>query len=123
MNQKKTILYVDDEPINVMLFEVNFKRNFNVVSALSGFEALDKLTQNPEIEIVVSDMRMPQMNGIEFITKAKHEFSNIHYFIFTGLDATKEISEALENKLISNYFCKPFNMKLMEKAITEAITN
>jgi len=35
---------------------------------------------------VISDMRMPEMNGIEFITKAKNEFKNIAYFILTGYD-------------------------------------
>jgi len=123
MNEKKTILYVDDEPLNLMLFEVNFKRNFNVITSLSGFDALEKLNSNPEISIVVSDMKMPKMNGIEFITHAKKSFSSIYYFILTGLDESKEIVEAIENKLIQNYFCKPINMKIIEQRIEEAIVN
>lgn len=121
MNEKKTILYVDDEPLNLMLFEVNFKRNFNVITSLSGFDALEKLNKNPEISIVVSDMKMPKMNGIEFITHAKKSFSDVYYFILTGLDESKEIIEAIDNKLIKNYFCKPINMKIIEQQITEVI--
>jgi len=121
MNTGITILYVDDEPINTMIFAANFKRNYIVLTAGSGFEGLDILKSNPEISIVISDMKMPEMNGIQFITKAKMGFPNIRFFILSGYELTPEIVDALDNKLILKYFKKPFNLREIETAIEEAL--
>jgi len=111
MNQETTILYVDDEPLNLMLFEISFRRHYKVITANSGSEGLDKLKSNPHIAVTISDMKMPGMNGLEFITRAKSDFPGMAYFILTGFDISEEIAEALRNNLIVNYFRKPFNVK------------
>jgi YesN/AraC family two-component response regulator len=100
MNQPPTLLYVDDEPLNLMLFEINFKKKFNVKTALSGESGLDILSSVPSIQVVITDMKMPGMSGIEFIKKAKEQFPEIVFFILTGYEITKEIIHALEEKLI-----------------------
>jgi response regulator RpfG family c-di-GMP phosphodiesterase len=112
-----TILYIDDEPLNLMLFEDIFKNEFNVITGLSGFVGMEKLNQHPEISIVFSDMKMPGMNGIEFIVQAKKEHQDKTYFLITGYDITDEIANALENKIISKYFGKPFNIEEIRKTI------
>ena len=117
MKEKRTILYVDDEEINLMLFEINFKEKFNVIIADSGSGGLRILEKLPDITIVISDMKMPGMNGIEFIKKAKKLYPNVVYFILTGFEITNEISSALKNKLINDYFKKPFNMREIEASI------
>jgi len=121
MSDLSTILYVDDEPINLMLFKVILGKKFNVITASSGSEGLKIMSENKDIAGVVSDMRMPGMNGIEFIRLAKNIFPDIFYFILTGYDITPEISNALKEKLINKYFQKPFNDLEMEAAIREAI--
>jgi response regulator RpfG family c-di-GMP phosphodiesterase len=123
MNQPPTLLYVDDEPLNLMLFEINFKKKFNVKTALSGESGLDILSSVPSIQVVITDMKMPGMSGIEFIKKAKEQFPEIVFFILTGYEITKEIIHALEEKLIYKYFKKPFLLKEMETAILEALAN
>jgi response regulator RpfG family c-di-GMP phosphodiesterase len=121
MNPTQTILYVDDEPLNLKLFEINFKKKFTIRTALSGEEGLDILCSEPSISVVITDMKMPGMNGIEFIRKAKKQFPEIVFFILTGYEITKEITRALEEKLIYKYFKKPFLMKEMEAAILEVL--
>jgi len=121
MKEKITILYVDDEPINLKIFEINFRKKFNVIVSSSGYIGLEKLKQHLEIKVVISDMKMPEMNGIEFIKKARKEFPGVFYFILTGYDINEEISHALDQKIINQYFRKPFNMKEIEKSIEEAI--
>ena len=64
MADNKTILYVDDEDVNLMLFELNFKKKFNVLTALNGEKGLEILKDNNNVEVVISDMKMPGMNGI-----------------------------------------------------------
>ena len=107
MNKIATLLYVDDEPLNLKLFEINFKKSFEVITALSGEDGLKKLSKNPSVRVVISDMRMPGMNGLEFITAAKSEYPNIVFFILTGYDISPEIAKALDIKLINKYFSKP----------------
>lgn len=121
MSKIATMLYVDDEPLNLTLFSINFERKFQILTALSGYEGLNVLKSNPETKVVISDMKMPGMNGVEFIRQAKKDFPDIVYFIFTGFDITHEIAEALRNKLIHKYFSKPLNMKEIENSINEVL--
>jgi CheY-like chemotaxis protein len=90
-----------------------------VLTAGSGAEGLQKLEGNKDIIVVISDMKMPGMNGIEFITQAKANYQHIAYFILTAFDINKEIKEALDQKLINRYFNKPFNIQEIDGAIQE----
>ena len=77
-NQKTTILYVDDEEINLFIFEQTFQDDYKVFTANSGEEGLKQLDNHAEsILVVISDMRMPNMNGVEFITQAKAKHQKI----------------------------------------------
>lgn len=114
MNKVKeiTILYVDDEELNLFIFNKSFNHKYTVLTASSGKEGLDKLSgHQDEIIVVISDMRMPVMNGVEFITKAKKIYDNIEYFILTGFEFNSEIKEAVENKIIQKFFTKPFDFE------------
>jgi len=123
MDKKDSInlLYVDDEKLNRDLFMINFRKHYNVTTAESGFEGLNTLKLNKDISIVISDMKMPGMNGVEFIRKAKSEHQNISFFILTGYDINDEISDAINEKVIKKYFRKPFNYKEIERSILGVI--
>lgn len=115
-----TILYVDDEEFNLFLFEKSFETKYEILTAKSGEEGLKKLDDYAhKIIVVISDMRMPKMNGIEFITKAKEQYSNIIYFILTGFGFDERIETALKEKLIHKFFQKPYDTKEIEEAISE----
>lgn len=122
MTDKIAILYVDDEPINLKLFELNFRSKYNILTASDGFEGLEILKNTSNIPIVISDMRMPGMNGLEFIAIAKQLFPSIIFYILTGYDITDEINEAINSNLIDKYFRKPFNFKEIDSAISEVIS-
>jgi response regulator RpfG family c-di-GMP phosphodiesterase len=119
MINKKKILYIDDEKINVQLFQINFSRNFEVSISCSGKDGLFLLDNNPDIEVVISDMKMPEMNGLEFIGKAKEKYPDKKYYMLTGFDITDEIQNALDNRLILKCLKKPFNLKEIEKVLNE----
>ena len=121
MSEKVKILYVDDEFINLQLFEINFRKKYQVITALDGLKGLEILEANPEIRIVVSDMRMPKMNGIEFIKQAKQRYPDKRFFILTGFEITEEIQSALNSGLILRYFQKPFNIDEIDCALTKVI--
>jgi len=121
MKTEITILYVDDEPINLFLFSQIFEKKYKVITAESGYAGLNMIEKNPSIDVVISDMKMPGMNGIEFIQKAKELYSNIHYYILTSYDITPEIDIALKTGLINKYFQKPFNLQEIESTISEKL--
>jgi CheY-like chemotaxis protein len=121
MSEMIKVLYVDDEELNLMLFEANFRNTFKVLTAGSGYQGMSRLKANPDTKIVISDMRMPGMNGIEFVRIAKQEFRNVAFFILTGYEKNKEITDALETKLINRCFRKPFEKEEIKTAITSAI--
>lgn len=123
-HQNITILYVDDEDVNLFLFKANFKSKFNVITSISPIEALSELdAHHDDIIVVISDMRMPIMNGIEFIKKAKEKYDDIYYYILTGFDYNDEIEDALTNNVIQKFFTKPFNTEEIEQAVYEAVKN
>ena len=123
MNEKIKILYVDDEEPNLYLFKFNFSKHFEVFTANRGSEALELLNEQSDIKVVISDMKMPLMSGIEFIKKAQETFSSTKYFLLTGFDINEEIKEALNKQLILKCFKKPFNKVEIQTTIQEAVLN
>ncbi|MCB2195198.1 MAG: response regulator [Bacteroidetes bacterium] len=121
MENKFTLLYVDDEVLNLTLFEHNFKKDYTILTAESGDEGLKILKDNSKISAVISDMKMPGMNGVEFIRTAKNMFPEISYFILTGFDITEEIADALNDKVIEKYFRKPFSKVEIKSALKEVL--
>lgn len=117
-----TVLYVDDEDLNLFLFKKGFEGIYNIITANSGQEGLEKLKDHSDkIIVVISDMKMPYMNGVEFVTQARSEHENIAYFILTAFDYNAEIDEAIKNKIIHKFFTKPFDIKEIEVAVDLAI--
>ena len=118
---RKTVLYVDDEEVNLFLFEKRFGKKINVMTSTSGTEALKMLEDNADsIDVVISDMRMPEMSGIEFITSAKGSFENIQYYILTGYEYSPELEAARNSNLITNLFTKPLDFDQISEAIEAA---
>lgn len=121
MCSKSKILYVDDEIINLEILKFNLSDKYEVFTADEGIKGLDVLDNNPDISVIFSDLRMPNMDGFEFITKAKSKFPDIKIFILTGFNISKEIQAAIDTKLILQCLRKPFDMNQIELAIANAI--
>lgn len=117
MTDKKKILYVDDEEMNLVLFKYNFSSQYDLILANNGFEGLKLLDNHPDIDAIFSDMRMPQMNGLEFILKAKKKHPDKRFYILTAFDFTPEIETAMESKLILGCYQKPLNVDEIEHAL------
>lgn len=84
--ENKNILIIDDDPAMIKLFELIAKKaGFNVISATNGVEGLKKINQQDFI-LVITDLKMPIMNGIDFIKEARKipKFMNFPFVIVTG---------------------------------------
>lgn len=122
MNDKPKILYVDDEEINQVLLKINLSKTYDVITASNGPEGLQILNDIPEIKLVASDLKMPIMNGIEFIKKAKKTYPQLPFFLITGYDITPQIIEAIDSQLIFKHFKKPFNIIEIQTVFLKAIS-
>jgi CheY-like chemotaxis protein len=113
MNRDKAqILYIDDEPLNIMLFQKRFERHYRVFTSHNGYDALKKLEElGPDLDVVISDMRMPGMSGVELIEQASNKFAHIAYFILSGFSYSDEIDKAVKKGLVRKFFTKPFEVQ------------
>lgn len=121
MNNEIKILYVDDEEFNIKLFELNFSKLYNVLTAYSGMEGIEIINSNQDIEFIISDMKMPEMNGLEFINEVKKIKKDIPCMILSGYCETPEITEALNSNTIVDYMIKPFKVKTLSDVINKNI--
>ncbi|MFT6856538.1 MAG: response regulator RpfG family c-di-GMP phosphodiesterase [Cyclobacteriaceae bacterium] len=102
------LLYIDDEKPNLMLFNITFRNDLILLTANNAAEGLEILEKDTDITHVICDLRMPNMDGIQFTRVAKKMRPEINYFILTGFDLNEEIQAALDQNLISDYFKKPY---------------
>jgi len=110
MNSKPKILYVDDEPMNLVLFELNFNQFYDVLTSTNGFNALEILQENTDLNAVISDLKMPLINGFDFLAKVKEGFPEMKCFLMSGYDLNEQIANALNTGLILSHFMKPFDL-------------
>lgn len=113
----KKILFVDDEKINLMLFKVNFRKRFEVFTAENAKEALLTLEQNSDIKTIITDMKMPSIDGLELAQLINSKFQNKTIYLLTGFGQLPEIEQAINKGIIKGYFGKPLNFKEFEATI------
>ncbi len=110
---KHNILYVDDEEINLRVFKSTFKKHYNVFTCTSGSEALE-LLQEKDIQLIVTDQRMPEMNGTELLGKVVPNHPNILRMIMTGFSDLDVIIQAVNNYGIHQYITKPWDYESLK---------
>ncbi|MBN1117739.1 MAG: response regulator [Bacteroidales bacterium] len=117
---KPKILYVDDEIINLELFKINFEEDYQVITAESGFEALKIVEKSSDLSIIISDLKMPGMNGLEFISKAKEHDPMYICIMLTAFAESDIMMKAINEELIYRYLLKPWNREELHKIIQVA---
>ena len=104
--------------MNLILFEASFEKKFDIKTFSSPVDALAFINSNHEdLDVVISDMKMPDMNGVELIQSANAKFPNIRYYILSGFGFDEEIENALETGLVLRYFTKPFDRSEIESEV------
>ncbi len=117
---KKTILFVDDEDINLFILSKRFERQYEVITANSAIEGLEMIkTYKDQIDALITDLKMPDMSGIEMIEKSSEAIREIPRFLLTGYNRNAEIEVALEKQIIHKVFQKPFDYEEINEALIE----
>lgn len=107
-NNKITILYVDDELNNLVAFKAVFRIKYNILTAISGEDAIKILRANI-VHIIITDQRMPQMTGVEFLESILEEFPDPTRILLTGYTDMNAVIDAINKGKIFHYLTKPWN--------------
>jgi response regulator RpfG family c-di-GMP phosphodiesterase len=116
---KRPILVVDDEPDMLYSLRELLRHEFDVHTAGSGAEGIKVLGQC-EIHVVMTDQRMPQMTGVEFLTQIKQAHPEAIRLIFTGYADLQALIDAINQGNVFRYICKPWDPEDLIASLREA---
>jgi DNA-binding NtrC family response regulator len=114
------ILLVDDEiPFVKTLTKRLSRRELNIITAFSGQEALARLEKEPDIEIIVLDIKMPGMNGLRTLEEIKREYPLVEVIILTGHST---VDSAIRGMRLGafDYLLKPCDIDQLISRMKEA---
>ena len=117
--EKISILYVDDEMNNLISFKAVFRIKYNILTAISGEEAI-KILRNNTVNLIITDQRMPQMTGVEFLESILNEFPDPIRILLTGYADMNAVIDAVNKGKIFHYLSKPWNEDELDITITRA---
>jgi len=120
MAEKKiNVLYVDDEENNLISFKANFRVKYDVMTALSGDEAMKVMEAHP-VEIIITDQRMPNMTGVEFLELVIEKYPDPMRILLTGYADMNAVIDAVNKGKIFHYLTKPWNEQELHETIARA---
>ena len=117
----KRILCVDDEPKILGAFQRQLCEQFDVETAVSGAEGLEVLASKGPFAVIVSDMRMPEMDGIQFLTVVKDRAPESVRMMLTGNADQQTAIDAVNEGNIFRFLTKPCPPEKLAKALTAGI--
>ena len=117
---KKKILVVDDEQhVRQLIGKVLEKEGYEVLTACNGEEGLEIFQKN-NIDLIISDIKMPKMNGIEFLHKVKEQEPGVGFILITAFATMETAIDAIKSGA-QDYVTKPFDIKEILNAVKKDI--
>ncbi len=117
---KYSILYVDDEEINLRVFKATFEDEFQVYTAINGEVGLQIFKEN-KIDLIITDQRMPEMSGVEFLKKIIDLNPEPNRILLTGFSDFEALSSAVNEGKIYQYINKPWDESELKPVIYQAL--
>jgi serine phosphatase RsbU (regulator of sigma subunit) len=124
-DSKSTILIVDDARVNRELLRMHLgKFGYDIIMAGHGKEAIEQVTEHPEVDLIILDLVMPEMDGFDFLKwrSDQPEIKNIPVIVNSSLDDFDSISKALTMGSY-DYFTKPLSMDDLRVVLPLKIKN
>lgn len=118
--EKASILYVDDEPSNLIAFKAAFRRYYTIYTASSAKEGLEILRKQ-SVYLVITDQRMPEMTGVQFLEVIIPIYPDPLRMVLTGFSDVEAIIKAINNGRVLRYITKPWNADELRMIIDDAI--
>ena len=121
MDSDVKILIVDDEPNVVQAFQRQLRKKFRVDVATSGPAALNMMETSGPYGVVVSDMRMPGMNGLQLLQRVKQKFPQSIRIMLTGNVDHQTVIDAVNEGSVFRFLTKPCSTEAMAGALTAGL--
>lgn len=113
------VLYVDDEPHNLTAFKATFRTRYDVTTAISAADAIVLLAEK-EFHVIITDQRMPNMTGVEFLESILDRHPDPVRLLLTGYADLSAVIEAVNKGKIFHYLSKPWNEEELDATILRA---
>ena len=117
---KPNVLYVDDLHPNRLLFKATFENDYGIILAESAMKAIDILKQE-NIQVLVTDQRMPDMAGTELLEIVAREYPDIRRFLLTAYTDFETVVDAVNKGHIHGYINKPIHAEEVIKSINSSL--
>lgn len=117
------ILVVEDNPVNAEMVRLSLeKEHYDVVLARDGEEALTMLTEHPEVNLVITDVMMPNVGGLEMLQRIRRrpEWKTLPVVVATSLANQTTVRQAVSLHC-KHFIVKPFTVQLLLQTVREAI--
>ncbi len=119
---KHSVLIVDDEKVICNGLERLLKNDYVIHKASNGIEAMDILTIHKDIDVMLCDIKMPEMNGNELIERIRTENNCIYIIVISAATSPAIICDAMK-KGANDFIRKPFGINQIEKTIKRAVAS
>ncbi|EMS33013.1 hypothetical protein C943_00290 [Mariniradius saccharolyticus AK6] len=119
MTDRIIVLYIDDEDNNLNSFKASLRKEFKVVTAQSAAEGL-QIAAEQELHVVIADIRMPGMDGIEFFEKLMKINPEAVRILLTGYSDIASVIDAINRGQVYRFIDKPWNIETVKNAIINA---
>ena len=117
---QRTILLVDDEEnITSALTRLLRRDGYNILRANSGKAGLELLKDN-QVGVIISDQRMPEMSGTEFLTKVKDLYPDTVRIVLSGYTELNSVTDAINRGAVYKFLTKPWEEDLLRASVEEA---
>ncbi len=117
---KLKLMVVDDELDNLDLLYRTFWKDFTVYRANNASEALAVLEKEGEMAVIISDQRMPDMNGSELLSLTVERFPDTIRILLTGFTDVEDLVDAINSGRVFKYITKPWNPNQLQLLVNQA---
>ena len=119
-NIQPNVLYVDDLQTNLILFQATFEHDYHIILAESAAKALE-IMKEQEIQVLVTDQRMPDMTGTELLEIVSREYPEVRRFLLTAFTDFETVVEAVNKGHIHGYINKPLQAEEVRLSINGSL--
>ena len=117
--EKIKILYLDDEENNLQAFKATFRRDYKIFLAISAMEG-EEILAKEEVDLIITDQRMPEKTGVEFLQKIIPTYRNPIRILLTGYTDIQAVIDAINKGQIYHYLTKPWEEDYLRTVIKNA---
>ncbi len=118
-NKRIRLLYVDDEENNLSAFKANFRRDYDIFTAISAAEGL-KILEQEFVHIIICDQRMPGMTGVEFFESILESYPDPVRVLLTGYADIEAVIDSINRGEVYRFINKPWDLFEIKNAIDNA---